>query len=219
MRPLVHIEPLRRRAFTRANFSPDLLVKNLGSTTRNRLHTCLFQQLQALLNRQTRLTNHIVQLHRRKCLDAHLGHNLLNAANHLGVVVEVAVGVDTTYNMHLGCTTRLAFSDLLQDLLHRVVPRPYLALTAAIRTETTLEKTDIGRLEMKVFIIKDLVATLALFGFGCQTRQQPQRSLLPQEFGFGGINTDTALKFLGNISDSHTISVLCDRDKWRLSHR
>ena len=193
VRLLVHLEPLRRGTLTRAYLGTDLLVENLGSTSRNGLHARLLQQLQALLDGQARLANHIVQLHRRKGLDAHLGHNFLDAANHLGIVVQIALGVYSAHDMYLRCTTLLARADLLQNLLHRVVPRTRLALAATIGAEATLEQADIGRFEVKILVIKDLIATFAHLCLGCQASQKPQRCLLPKEFGLGGIDADTAL--------------------------
>ena len=190
---LVHLQPLRRRAFARADLGTNLLVEDLRTTTRYRLHTRLFQQLQARLYGQARLANHIVQLHRSKCLDAHLRHYLLHSANHLGVVVNISLGMHSAHNMNLGSTTLLASLNLLQNLLHRVVPRTSLTLATTVRTEATLKEADIGWLQVEVLVIKHLIATLAYLCLGSQACQQPQRSLLPKEFSLGGINAETAL--------------------------
>ena len=208
---LVHLQPLCRGALLGAYLAPYNLIENLGTTTRNRLHTRLFEQLQALLNGESRLANHIVEFHRSKCLDTYLGHNLLDASNHLGIVVDIALGVYTSHDMYLGGTTLLASLDLRQDLLHRVVPRTLLALATTVGAEATLEDADIGRFEVEIFVVKHLVATLALLDSGSKLRQLPQRSLLPKEFGFGGIYASSTLNLGNNTLDSHTISVLCGR--------
>ena len=179
VRLLVHLQPLRRRTFARANLCTNLLVENLRTTARDRLHTSLLEQLQARLDGQARLHNHIVQLHRRKSLDAHLGHNLLDAANHLGVVVQIALGMYSAHDVNLGCSALLARLNLREHLLHRIIPRTLLALTTTIGAETTIEQADVGRLEVEVLVIKDLIATLAHLRLGCKACQQPQRSLLP----------------------------------------
>ena len=64
-----------------------------------------------------------------------------------------------------------------------------------------------------------VVATLSLLCSRSESCQQPQRSLLPQNFRLCRVYALAALQLFGYLLYCHSISVLCDRDIPQLWHR
>ena len=159
------------------------------------------------------MLNHIVKFHSRKGLNAERRHRLLDAANHLGIVVDIVRSIDTAHDMHLRSAAITTALDHLQNLLHRVLPRTLLTSGTAIRAELALEQTHIRRLDVEVAIIVDFIATHLAFELARQLAQSPQRSLLPKNQSLLGTQALALCHtFCYLFNSTHTISVLYDRD-------
>jgi hypothetical protein len=88
--------------------------------------------------------------------------------------------MNSSYNMYLSHATPLIATHHLLDLIHRHIPRLGATRSTAERTELAVEDTQIGRLKMKIFVIKNLIATDGSLALNGQLTQSPQRSLTPQ---------------------------------------
>ena len=64
----VHFEPFVRRSLVGADAAADLFGENLRAAARNGLHSGLFEPPQTLLDRESRLADHVRQLDRRESL-------------------------------------------------------------------------------------------------------------------------------------------------------
>lgn len=191
-------------------------MENLRSSTRNGLHASRFQYCQSLLRRDSRLTYHPVEFDRRKRLDADAGQLVPDTANHLGIIVQVMVGMHAAHDMHLRRTAAAPRRRHGDHLVHRVVPRPLLAPLAAERAEFALQSAYIGRLDMEIAVVEHLVAAHAPFRLEGERPEQPQRCFHPQFQCLVGGQTSAVAQFRRYVIHCHTISGLFCRDICRL---
>ena len=212
----VHFEPFVRRSLVGADAAADLLVENLRAAARNGLQSGLFEPPQALLDRESRLADHVRQLDRRESLDCRFGQYRLDAADHVDIVFQSVVGVYAAHDMDLGDAFALPAAGDLLDLLHRVVPRFGASGRTAVGAETAVEDAAVRRLDVEIAVEVDLVAAHAPLALRRQLAQQPQGGFAPEPCGFGVADTRSAAYFGGYVVDLlHLIWGLSGRGRRR----
>lgn len=176
----------------------------------------LFEPPQALLDRESRLADHVRQLDRRESLDCRFGQYRLDAADHVDIVFQSVVGVYAAHDMDLGDAFALPAAGDLLDLLHRVVPRFGASGRPAVGAETAVEDAAVRRLDVEIAVEVDLVAAHAPLALRRQLAQQPQGASRQSRAGFGVADTRSAAYFGGYVVDLlHLIWGLSGRGRRR----
>ena len=96
-------------------------------------------------------------------LDGEIGAGLAHAANHVGVVRERQLGVESADDVDLGRALGVGLDDLAHHVVHLVGELAFLLVRAAGEgAELTAQDADVGIVEVKIEDVGRDVAVLAL---------------------------------------------------------
>ena len=193
----VYRKPFLASFFTRADLVPDALHQDFGATSGECVKACLFQRRHDLLGTLSRNFREVANFYGGKGLQVHLREFLAEFREHVDVVVEGVVRMETAYDMEFPRPLADSFGCLCPDgAVVPVVGGGTVLLDFGEGAELAVQNTDIGVVNLSVVDPIDGFPVAAfLFGV-CTGAEFRQGCVLEKVKGFGFCNAGHGYRYL-----------------------